>query len=558
MPRVLLLGCLFLQLCLPLLGEVTLELSRDTMSMDETVDLYLRSEKRGMFKAPTIPLPDGLEIFSTSQRTQIINGKAEFTQAYTIRATKPGTYSIGPFQTQDGGILPGQKLTVTPATAVRATNDLFVTLDASTESTMIRQTVELTLSIFSRDPIGDINLLNFPEEGFEIGEWQEIRANGRTLNNVRYYQKKFVNRITPTQAGTLEFDPVFRIGVPERGSPRSMLFGPRSVRTERVPLPEPLTLEVREPPTNGRPQGYAGHIGTFSLEAEISPTTVRVGDPITLRVELEGTGSLKQALPPHYETTPEFKVYQPKVVTEDLRRDGLSGRKVLEQVIIPTQPGLEALPQLVFHYYQPDTDSYQSLTAGPFPISVTGEGVTSLTEGSMTRLQDVVETELLGEDLIFLKRTPGNPTSLESLTPGLVFGTGAGLPFALWALTALWFRQREAQQQDPSRKRRQQAPKRLQQRLRALDADEDVWKAVWEVLSGTLQDRLDLPAGELHAQELVPVLPSGMDEQVKQELFDWIQRCEQARFSGGATPDSASIREELKAFLPKLDKEVSK
>ena len=538
-------------------AEVRLELSRSTISMDETVTLNLSSENRGMFRAPEIPLPEGLNIRGTSQKSTIINGQAEFTLAYTIAPTKPGTYEIGPFRLQDGEVIPAQTLTVTPAAAVRATDSLFATLELSSEDTLIRQTVELTLTFFSQQPIGDINLLDFPSEGFELSDWQEIRAGNRIVNGERYQQKRYVARLTPTQPGTLTFDPTFRVAVQERGAPRSMLFGPTRVRTKRIQLQEPVVLTVTAPPDQNRPQGYAGHIGSFRLNAEVSPNEVRVGDPITLRVALEGTGSLKQALPPHYEATDELKVYQPRVVTEDLRRDGMGGRKVLEQVVIPTSPEIKELPELQFHYFHPDTKRYETLTAGPFPITVSGEASTTLTSDSLSMDAQVSEAETLGEDLVYIKRSPGKLVRLEKLPISIGFAAGAGAPFLLWALSAVWVSKKSIQPKDLNKKRRQQASKQLRGRLSTLEDSTDLWADMWTVFSGYLRDRFSLPPGELGQDDAIAALPASVSESTREQARTWISHCEQARFGAAPQQDQEETKRAFTDFMITLDREVT-
>jgi hypothetical protein len=560
---------LFLLLGQAALADVRLELSRNTISMDETVTLNLISETRGMFRPPEIPLPDGLEVRGTSQQSIIIDGQAEFTLAYTIAPTKPGTYQIGPYRLQNGQELPAQTLTVTPAAVVRATDALFATLEASSEETLIRQTVELTLSFFSEEPIGDIELLNFPEEGFELGDWQEIRAGTRIINGTRYRQKRYVARLTPTQPGTLTFDPTFRVEVQEPGSSRSLLFGTMRVRVERIGLQEPLTLTVAAPPEKNRPEGYAGHIGRFQLSADISPQSVNAGDPVTLRVTLEGSGSLKQALPPHLEDTEDLNVYSPRIVTEDLSRDGLNGRKVLEQVVIPTSSAVTELPELAFHYYDPEAQRYVTLTEGPFPLTVTGDSAGALSAESLTLESMPLATEALGEDLVYLKLNPGRLVSLSSLTPGVGFATGAGLPFLLWALSTVWMKQQKTRQGDPNRQRRDQAPQRLRKHLAELDSAEDLWDGIWETLSGYLRDRFTLPAGEMDRDDILNVLPDSVSESTRNQMTEWIKACEQARFSGSSSiapmeessdfsTEGRGTPDEFRTFMIRLDREIGK
>src|SRR3984885_284181 len=50
-------------------------------------------------------------------------------------------------------------------------------------------------------------------------------------------------------------------------------------------------LTVHELPAEGRPADFHGAIGTFSIASDVSPVKAEVGDPLTLRMRVTGTGS---------------------------------------------------------------------------------------------------------------------------------------------------------------------------------------------------------------------------------------------------------------------------
>ncbi len=59
----------------------------------------------------------------------------------------------------------------------------------------------------------------------------------------------------------------------------------------------PIDIEVVEPHAAGRPDGYVpGNVGSFELSAEVTPTTLTVGEHIELRVTVRGTGNLPSTL----------------------------------------------------------------------------------------------------------------------------------------------------------------------------------------------------------------------------------------------------------------------
>ncbi len=218
---------LFLLPGIALEAAVTLELSRSTISVDETVDLILKHDNAGFTRNPDIPLPNGLHIQGTSREERIINFERESSIRYSLKASAPGTYSIGPFtlKTNQGEqTIPALTLTVTEAKVVKNNDVLFVTLTASSPEIMVRETIELTLSFYSKNTVGQINIVDFPSEGFNMTEWQEFQSRPQLVNGERYRVRSFAARMTPAQAGTLELNPTFQVEVMDPSAPRGMFF----------------------------------------------------------------------------------------------------------------------------------------------------------------------------------------------------------------------------------------------------------------------------------------------------------------------------------------------
>lgn len=59
-------------------------------------------------------------------------------------------------------------------------------------------------------------------------------------------------------------------------------------------------------PLDGRPDSFIGAIGSFTVVSELSPTTARVGDPLTLAITLKGKGLLSDAQPPRLDSVAEI------------------------------------------------------------------------------------------------------------------------------------------------------------------------------------------------------------------------------------------------------------
>lgn len=68
----------------------------------------------------------------------------------------------------------------------------------------------------------------------------------------------------------------------------------------------PLKLTVLPLPEQGKPDGFYGLVGRYTISASAAPTRVNVGDPITLKIKISGGKYLKPVKWPALEQIPEL------------------------------------------------------------------------------------------------------------------------------------------------------------------------------------------------------------------------------------------------------------
>lgn len=136
-----------------------------------------------------------------------------------------------------------------------------------------------------------------------------------------------------------------------------------------------LYLRILPLPEEGRPSGFNGAIGSFSMTASSSPAAVRTGDPVTLRVRISGSGNFDRVSKPSLETDENWKTYNPEASFKPLDAIGLQGEKYFEQVLIPQSPDVKEIPPLVFSWFDPVQRKYHQIKSDPMPISVTGPAI---------------------------------------------------------------------------------------------------------------------------------------------------------------------------------------
>lgn len=127
-------------------------------------------------------------------------------------------------------------------------------------------------------------------------------------------------------------------------------------------------INVLDLPTENRPDGFSGAIGTFALTVDASPLDSKVGDPITVKMQLKGRGNFALVQAPVVTKKQGWKIYPASGTVKEL--GGGKGEKLFEQALVPTEQGLSAVPSMQFFYFDPQAQEYVTLTSDPIPLNL--------------------------------------------------------------------------------------------------------------------------------------------------------------------------------------------
>lgn len=149
-------------------------------------------------------------------------------------------------------------------------------------------------------------------------------------------------------------------------------FGNRLAVTASRPIVGEVSVgatEVLPIPTEGRPADYRGAVGRYEIVSHATPTTVDAGDPITLNIGILGTGPMELVqAPPLYELpelTADFKV-----ADESLAGFVQDDTKAFSTTIRPRREGIKEIPPIRFSFFDPETESFQTVMSDPISITV--------------------------------------------------------------------------------------------------------------------------------------------------------------------------------------------
>jgi hypothetical protein len=487
----------------------------------------------------------------------IDNGVASGSTTYTVelQPTQTGEFTIPAVVAQVNGtrlVSEPLKLKVVRGSmpqAAAAPQKALVRIVPPTANAYLGQVIPVEVKCFSMDGIR-IALPQIAGDGFILGAMPNNPQSYRVrLGNDSYICHDFHVAATPTRTGLLTLGPV-TWNVAEQITQQT-IFGPMAVgdRPFTVTSDTPQ-INVLPMPTNNAPPSFHGAIGSFDLaEYEAGPSSVGVGDPITLKITIAGSGSFDTvALPANPQEGRDFKAYPPTVkVTYSDPFLQFQGSKHFEQVITPLNADIKELPAFALSYFDPASGSFKTLTHPPIPLSIHATAATpqptviASAEQSQSQNQEIVHIKPLSGTL----RTPAPPLVRQ---PG--FLALQTLPPLAWIAALLWRRQKDKLANNPRLRRRREVAGLVRKGLAQLPAQaaandpEQFHTTVLLLLREQLGERLDLPAPAI--TEAVLDQLNGMDPSTHALLRDLFHACDQYRY----TPEHSS--QALASLIPKV------
>jgi hypothetical protein len=366
----------------------------------------------------------------------------------------------------------------------------------------------------------------------------EQAQGGRTYNVALLFKKA----LFPLAPGRLTVTPM------EAAVAQVDFFG-TPVRTRRLKT-EPLVIEAQALPRESQPPHFdPGNVGRYDIAAVVDRSAVAVGDAVTLKVAVKGTGNVRNVRPPSLPAIAGWKSYEPKI---DVATDGgevISGTKSVEWLLRPERAGKTTIPSLVLDTFDPAARRYRQARTKPFEIVVSGEGGQSPTAGGGPSPAAGVDNVIAGT--IRPIRVRGRPSG----DSGVAFLRGPGLPATIvtpplaLALLALVGRARERLGSDSRRTRRRRARTRARRRLRAAELHRAAGRAgafyveIDRVLREALSERLGPNVGGLRLDELAALLVArGLPASETDGVVRALETGDEARFApGGEKADPAAL-----------------
>ncbi len=538
--------------------SVTASVDQRQVEFGESLTYSITVEGATSDVNPALPAVDGLQFEgpSVSTSVQIVNMQMSRSAilAYRVMPQRVGEFTIPAVDVDVGG----QKfrtepitITVTQGTTPADTRDeMFGEVDLGATTLYLGQTVPVRVRLFARQnvPVHGISGFQCAADDLGFRYLPNLKQGTRTINGEVFRIFAVDGALTPTKTGKLTLGPsVWQVQVTQSQRRRSnnplddgffdSFFNRVQVREVPVTV-DAVSVEVLPLPAEGRPAGFAGAVGQWTLQMTAKPQAVSVGDPITVNVHIAGTGNIDLVPDPSLGSLDRFKTYDPSRTTtnNELRTEGA---RDWQQVLVPKTTSVKEIPAVHFSFFDPVTKQYQTVAAGPIPITVKpgGGGETAIVAGN-TRLPSVTK---LGEDIVYLKGDLGPRAEDAAMMRLPVFWTLNFVPVVALAGSVIWKRRRDKLRGDIAYARRSRAARSARKLLAAAENYEGVQHA----LQSYLGDRLNIPSSGITASVAEErALPAAV-----REIFE---TCDAARFAGAST-DLAALKQTVERTIDELE-----
>ena len=360
-----------------------------------------------------LPVVSGLEfrVVGQARRVQVINGAAIYSTSTVIRVTpeETGVFSIpGPAPkstplvlrvTPSGGAVPGVPPNSTlpgldsllrggaQANGIRLTPDgsAFVRLEVPKHELYVGESIPAEIQVGLRNGFAVSNSLpKLNSAAFTLNNLSvQPERTEKTIDGKAFTVFTWQSLLAPIKPGAYSLSFSTPATVRIRTQPRSdsmiddllgdpfmqNLFGASITKNITVTSPE-AAFTVLPLPTEGRPAGFGGAVGSFKISADISSATNTAGDPLTLRLHVTGAGTFDRVESSMLASDARWKTYQPKAAFRPSDPAGYRGEKVFEQPLIASQPGVNAIPALEFSYFDPATRRFETVHSAPLSVTV--------------------------------------------------------------------------------------------------------------------------------------------------------------------------------------------
>lgn len=565
-------------------------IDKKNVAIGETAQLGLTFYGTQNVPAPDIGNIEGCDIryLGPSTMMTVINGavSTSITHMYKVQPLRMGKFQFGPFNFKYEGNTYASNtafLTVSEekpkelkeeakeaggqeniVDSLDLKDRLFLTLKVDKNRAYVNEIIPVTIKFYGNNlNVSDIQLPTFSQEGFSKAQFDEPKQYRERMGGLIFDVLEFKTTIFGTRAGDYKIGPAkLKCNLIVRKRTRSVspleddfMNEPRSggqyfddffTRFERYPVElksDEAKIILSPLPGEGRPADFSGAIGDYQFIFQAGPKKVKVGDPVTLKMEINGTGNFNTVIIPKLDNTEGFRTYESQAKTEPKR-------KTFKQVLIPESDKIYQTPKATFTYFDPNKKEYRSITQGPLPLEVEKVqetpaqviGAAQVAPGGAMPMGFGAPEEEKEEpqgDILYIKEALGRVhTKGYRIYNSLVFLLIFLIPLIALSSVYIIYARKNRLIRDTRYAHRARAFKnmrneffKLKHHLKSNDA-KGFYETLFQTMQNYLGGKLYLPVAGLTFDTVEPILKSkGADIAVINKISNIFEICDRAKFA---------------------------
>ncbi len=523
---------------------------------------------------------------TNNRRTEKITKR--YVMIYHLVAAETGTIQIPSVKvTLDGRVYTTNSVSVEvqqPATTGKI--DLELTL--SKQHCYVGEPIVITVKWFIHpDIVNAVGDFNFNVPVFSSNDFyiEDVDSSGvvpppnRTVDGVGVYiaqqaavhkgtdyaQVLFSKVLVAKHSGRIEIAPAVVSVDIAVGRRRGGFFGSQLQYKRFMAKSKPMVLEVTALPDEGKPKGFYGLIGKYTISAIAEPTEVYMGDPITLTIKIGGNKYLKPVKWPKLQEI-EGLGENFKIPTEQSSPVIENGFKIFTQTIRANNNDVTQIPPIALVYFDVDRGRFVTATskAIPLDVMVTKKVTTADMEGmEMVSVNKQVEAIKKGISANY-EDTDALVNQDFSITSVLIKPAYAmiwALPFAAFLISALLKSVMYTSDEKLAVRRRRQACGKAVAGLKKISAlgDDQKHQMVVSVMKQYIGRRFDRMSGSLTGvdceQEILEHFGDAEDAKAYREI---IESCEAAYYAGRQVKPDRQQLGRIIQLIRRIEKKTKK
>lgn len=328
---------------------------------------------------------------------------------------------------------------------------------------------------------------------------------------------------------------------------------PMRITAPATPFDDAVTLEsaafdvdVRPLPP-GAPPSFVNAVGQYSISATLSDNTLAVGDATELRLVVQGSGNLSQAVAPPLRVSEAWRAYRQN--TQFTQETPLLGTKTFRWTLIAAATGTHTLDTIAFSYFDPQSEQYITRTSDPITVSVSpGDDPF---QGFSRNENDVANTTATTQALKPLRANLSTHNTLPTPTDGLLWLLPPLLIVLAWATNS----RRKAttpQQKQPSGKRSQALNAALAQLQSAQGlGPKAAYDQAGKAILGYLGQKTKTTINRSTLTDVLDTMP----DEPQQALRKLLAQINAGRYAPVTAEDAQAILKATHAALTKVDQQ---